>query len=117
VTTIKGAINVIIRGWNKLEFKIPGFKIGPVGYSGFTLGLPDIPELAKGGIVTSPMLALIGESGSEAVIPLEKMGSMGMGGGTTVTINVSGGDPQAVVDALRRYMQLNGSVPIRVSST
>jgi hypothetical protein len=115
VTTIKGAINVIIRGWNKLEFKIPGFKIGPVGYSGFTLGLPDIPELAKGGIVTSPMLALIGESGSEAVIPLEKMGSMGMGGGTTVTINVSGGDPQAVVDALRRYMYQNGTVPIRVS--
>jgi hypothetical protein len=40
---------------------------------------------------------------------------MGMGGSTNVTINVSGGDPQAVVDALRRYMYQNGTVPIRVS--
>jgi hypothetical protein len=44
------------------------------------------------------------------------MGSMGGGGDTYVTINVSGGDPQAVVDALRRYMRQNGSVPIRVSA-
>ena len=36
-------------------------------------------------------------------------------GGTSVNINVNGGDPQATVDALRRYMQLNGSVPIRVA--
>ena len=35
--------------------------------------------------------------------------------GNNVTINVNGGDPQQVVNALRRYMQLNGSVPIRVS--
>jgi hypothetical protein len=54
---------------------------------------------------------LIGESGPEAVIPLNKMGQMG-----NVTINVSGGDPQAVVDALRRYMRQNGSVPIRISN-
>jgi hypothetical protein len=32
-----------------------------------------------------------------------------------VVINVSGGDPQAVVDALKRYMNQNGSIPIRVS--
>jgi hypothetical protein len=32
-----------------------------------------------------------------------------------VTINVNGGDPNAVVDALREYMRQNGSVPITVS--
>jgi hypothetical protein len=32
-----------------------------------------------------------------------------------IVINVNGGDPQAVVDALRAYQQSNGSVPIRVS--
>ena len=32
-----------------------------------------------------------------------------------VTINVSGANPDAVVDALRRYMNQNGSVPIKVS--
>jgi hypothetical protein len=36
-------------------------------------------------------------------------------GGTQVNINVNGGDPQSVVDALRRYMQVNGSVPIRTA--
>jgi len=36
-------------------------------------------------------------------------------GGNNVTINVNGGDPQAVVDALRRYMYQNGTIPIRVS--
>jgi hypothetical protein len=33
-----------------------------------------------------------------------------------VTINVNGGDPNAVVSALRAYMRTNGSVPIRVSN-
>jgi hypothetical protein len=112
---IKSVINTIIRGWNKIEFKVPGFKLGPVGYSGFTLGLPDIPELATGGLVTGPTVALIGEAGPEAVIPLEKMANFNNGGGSNVTINVNGGDPQAVVDALRRYMYQNGTVPIRVS--
>ena len=70
-----------------------------------------IPAMANGGIVTSPTLALIGEAGPEAVVPLNR--ANGMGG---VTINVNGGDPQAVVNALRRYMQQNGSVPIRVSA-
>jgi hypothetical protein len=74
--------------------------------------LKGIPAMAAGGIVTGPTLAMIGEAGPEAVIPLDRMGSMG---GNNVTINVNGGDPNAVVDALRRYMQLNGSVPIRVS--
>jgi SLT domain-containing protein len=71
--------------------------------------------LATGGIVTAPQIALIGEAGPEAVIPLDRMGEFGMGGGNNVTINVQGGDPNAVVDALRAYMFRNGSVPIRVS--
>jgi hypothetical protein len=35
---------------------------------------------------------------------------------SNVTINVNGGDPNAVVSALRSYMRTNGSVPIRVSN-
>ena len=73
-----------------------------------------IPFMAEGGIVNKPTLAMIGESGSEAVIPLSQLGSMG--GGTNVTINVNGGDPNAVVDALRKYMRQNGSIPIRTSN-
>jgi hypothetical protein len=44
----------------------------------------------------------------------------GFGGGnvssSSVTINVNGGDPNAVVAALRSYMRTNGSVPIKVSN-
>jgi hypothetical protein len=37
-------------------------------------------------------------------------------GASSVTINVNGGDPNAVVSALRTYMRQNGSVPIKVSN-
>jgi hypothetical protein len=64
---IKGAVNAIIDVWNR--FKIPAIKIkGHTVVPGF--GLPDIPRLAKGGIVNSPTMALIGEAGPEAVVPL-----------------------------------------------
>jgi hypothetical protein len=49
--------------------------------------LNKMPALADGGIVNSPTAALIGEAGPEAVIPLNRMGSMG---GSTVNIVVNG---------------------------
>lgn len=42
-TAFKTAVNAIIRFWNSIEFSIPGFKVGPVSFGGFTLGVPDIP--------------------------------------------------------------------------
>ncbi len=49
--------------------------------------IPDIPALAMGGIVTRPTLALIGEAGPEAVVPLTGAGARGFGGGTTIIVN------------------------------
>jgi hypothetical protein len=113
LTVFKTVFNGIARACNstvgKLGFSIPDWVPG-IGGKGFQM--PDIPMLANGGIVTGPTLALIGEAGPEAVIPLDRMGSMG--GGANVTINVQGADPNAVVDALRVYMFRNGSVPITV---
>jgi hypothetical protein len=112
----KTIFNGIASIWNntfgKLSFKIPDW-VPKIGGKGFDV--PNIPMMAQGGIVTSPTLALIGERGPEAVIPLSGANAGG-GMGNNVTINVNGGDPQQVVNALRRYMQLNGSVPIRVSA-
>ena len=71
----------------------------------------NIPKMADGGMVTGPTLALIGEAGPEAVVPLDRMGGMG-----NVTINVNGGDPEAVVNALRRYMNRYGNIPIRTTA-
>jgi hypothetical protein len=110
----KGIFNGIASLWNntigKLSFKVPSWVPG-LGGKGFDV--PNIPMLAEGGIVTSATLAMIGEKGPEAVIPLDRMGQMG---GNNVTIHVNGGDPQSVVNALRTYMRQNGSVPIRVSN-
>ena len=110
----KAIFNGIASLWNstfgKLSFKVPGWVPG-LGGKGFDV--PNIPMLAAGGIVTSPTLAMIGEAGPEAVVPLSRAGEFGMGG-SNVTINVQGADPNAVVDALRTYMFRNGSVPITV---
>jgi phage-related protein len=109
----KEAINFVIRGWNALEFRVPGFSIGPIGYDGFTLGVPDIPLLADGGIVNRPTLAVIGEAGPEAVVPLDRAKG-GIGGNTyNISVQAGVGDPgtigQAVVDAIAAYERRNGA--------
>ena len=114
LTIFKSIFNGIATVWNstigKFSFTVPSW-VPVIGGKGFAM--PDIPMLAEGGIVTSATLAMIGEKGPEAVIPLDRMGQMG---GNNVTINVNGGDPQSVVNALRTYMRQNGSVPIRTSN-
>jgi hypothetical protein len=113
----KAVFNGIATVWNntigKLSFKVPSWVPG-LGGKGFDV--PNIPMLANGGIVNSPTLALIGERGPEAVIPLTGPNAGGGMGGNTVNINVNGGDPNAVVQALRTYMRQNGSIPIRTSN-
>jgi hypothetical protein len=59
----------------------------PVDLSGYVDAFARMPRMADGGIVNSPTAALIGEAGPEAVIPLNRMGSMG---GSTVNIVVNG---------------------------
>lgn len=83
---IKGAINGVIDvinglfGFlNNIQIGIPEINVGPVHVGGgvidpFNIAL--IPHLAEGGIIDSPTLALLGESGPEAVVPLSK-GPMG----------------------------------------
>jgi hypothetical protein len=115
MTVFKTVFNGIASAWNntvgKISFDIPKWVPG-LGGKGFDM--PNIPMLANGGIVNSPTLALIGERGPEAVIPLTGPNAGGGMGGNTVTINVQGGDPQAVVDALVKYSRQNGSLPAQV---
>jgi hypothetical protein len=72
--------------------------------------------LAKGGIVTRATQALIGESGAEAVIPLDRLDSMGSKT-INITVNAGMGADESVisntiVDALRKYERRNGYIPI-----
>lgn len=104
--------NVIKKINDLLEFKISAFG---VSYTVNPPDIPPIPELATGGIVRSPTLALIGESGPEAVIPLSRGAQYGVGpagsGGPVVNITVTSADPQEVVKALQRYTRNFGKLP------
>ena len=89
----------------------PSLPALPAGLEFGAGGLPFIP-FANGGIVTSPTLGLVGEAGPEAIIPLDRAGSLGT---TVVNVQVTSADPQAVVEALRRYTRANGPLGSVVS--
>ena len=63
----------------------------------------NIPKLAEGGIVKSPTIAMIGEAGAEAVVPLNRMGSMG-GATVNVVINGSVTSEGDLVNAIRNAL-------------
>lgn len=57
-----------------------------------------LPHLASGGIVTGPTMALVGEAGPEAIIPLSAFngggnlaGAGSSGGGGNIIVNINGG--------------------------
>ena len=67
INLIIDAINSFIAGLNKIQ--VPDW-VPVVGGKG--LNIPKIPKLATGGIIDSPTVALVGEAGKEAVMPLER---------------------------------------------
>lgn len=102
----KAAINTIIRGWNALEFRVPGFSIGPVGYDGFTLGVPKIQELHSGGTFRSPNGP--GTSGMAWLQDGERVSRGGSGSGVTIIVQGSMiGTERELVSILKRA-KVNG---------
>ena len=77
INTIINGVNTMIRGLNKFSIDIPDWLTGLAGIVGikggkFGFNIPEIPTLGKGGLVTQPTMAIIGEAGTEAVMPLER---------------------------------------------
>ena len=67
--------------------------------------IPQIPHLATGGIVSVPTVALIGEGGPEAIVPLSSSGFGGAAagaGGPNINIYIQGGN----------YLDQNGATMI-----
>jgi hypothetical protein len=123
VNAAVGAVNMIISAYNSIPLlpdlpKAPTMPIPQLGGTPTTPapGRMNIPRLANGGIVSSPTLALIGEAGPEAVVPLDRMQN---GGG--ITINVTGGLAtsaeigESVVNALRAYSRSAGPLQLQVA--
>jgi phage-related minor tail protein len=97
--------------------KVPNLPVPQIGGTPTQVaGRMGLPRMAEGGIVSSPTLALIGEAGPEAVVPLDRMGT---GGG--VIVNVTGGLStsaeigQAVVNALRAYSRSAGPLALNIA--
>jgi hypothetical protein len=74
--------------------------------------------MAQGGIITQPTQILAGESGAEAIIPLDRLQS-----GSTINITVNAGMGsdgtrigQMIVNELQAYQRRVGSLPLKVSS-
>ena len=125
VNAFKTVVNAIIKGINKivkLPFeginkvldKIHGISIvgvKPFKWLTWRMPVPQIPELAQGGVVKKATTAVIGEDGAEAVVPLERnrewirevaeeMASQ-MGGG--LTINQTNNYKQAYTSRIEEY--------------
>jgi phage-related protein len=117
-----GAVNAIVSAYNSIPLlpdlpKVPNLPVPQIGGTPTQVaGRMNLPRLAEGGIVTAPTLALIGEAGPEAVVPLDRMQS---GGG--ITINVTGGLAtsaeigESVVNALRAYSRSAGPLQLQVA--
>ena len=93
IAGIKSGINGLIGLLNGLfasiNFSIDIPEVLGGGSIGMDLSSWNIPLLAKGGIVNSPTLAMIGEAGPEAVVPLSG-NNAGIGGTYNITVNAGG---------------------------
>ena len=92
VNAVLGTIENIVNGFiDMINDAISVINSLPLPFSLGYIGGVYLPRLARGGIVDSPTVAMIGEAGKEAVVPLENTGFL-----QTMGRVVSG----AVVDAL-----------------
>lgn len=93
--TIENVVNGFIGMINGVLDTVRGLPgLGWVG----SVGYVSLPRLARGGIVDSPTVAMIGEAGKEVVMPLENTGflqTMGRIVGGAVVNALGGGLPQS----------------------
>lgn len=95
------------------NLKIPHFRISggspPFGIGGLgTKPSISVDWYAKGGIFRSPQIIGVGESGNEAVLPLDKfwdkMDAIAEGTGQTNNFYITGNDPKAIAEEVKRIL-------------
>lgn len=130
---VNGAVNTVLKNAAKIiNMFIDGinFAIGIInGIPGVNIGKLkklEVPEMAKGGIVDSATLAVVGEQGKEAVMPLEnnlewldKLATMlndRMGGNQPIVLNVDGKRfAEISVDSINSLTRQRGSIPLVIT--
>ena len=115
--TINRAIG-LINGAIKLINLLPGVNVGYVKKL-------NMPRLAKGGIIDSATIAMVGEQGKEAVVPLENntewMDKLAdrlaarMASPTRVSLNVDGKElGWATINSINNITKQSGNLPLAV---
>lgn len=107
LATMAGALDISIFG---AAFSIPVWAAVAVVAAGIAaLSAYAFGAFAEGGIVTQPMMGLVGEAGPEAIIPLDKLGQMNGGGSSTIIIELDGRQiAKSVFDHMPSVMRVRG---------
>lgn len=119
-------INSLIRKINSISFRIRVPSWIPIiggsswGFNGFRIPtIGSIPYLAKGGLTYNPTLAMIGEAGKEAVLPLENKRTMSMIADSIMQNSTVGMDEEVLTNAVARgfamAMMNNQQSPVNVT--
>lgn len=119
INTVSSIVNTVIdliNGAISLINKIPGVHLGTIGHV-------TLPRLAKGGVVTAPTTAVIGENGAEAVMPLQNNtgwinqladkinAANGSGNGQPIQLTVQIGEDKVatkIIDLINEKTQMSG---------
>lgn len=124
LNAVIGIVNGAISSINRIGFDIPSWVPG-IGGKSFRINIPKMQYLAQGGIVNGTTPAIIGEAGTEAVIPLkrntqgiemianrllEKMGGHQQTGDIYLTITLENGDvlTRYIIKNYNQLMQSTG---------
>jgi hypothetical protein len=112
----RSAVNWLISKWNNLSFTLGGGSVMGINIPSITLSTPNIPYLAAGGIVTRPTLAVVGERGPEAVVPLSRGGgAAGVGGPSVIHVHVDGSRAaRLLAELLREALRTNPALRAEV---
>lgn len=99
INIVIGFLNLLIDAINSISFDVPDWVPG-IGGTHVGFSFDHVPYLAEGGIVTGPTLAMLGEDGREAVIPLDEAGRF-----QPITVIVEGAkDPEMVAEEVVRLI-------------
>mgnify|MGYP003631727281 CR=1 FL=1 len=111
---VEGVNSVIENTEFLLKFAVDPQSVAAIG-SQLNTGLNTVFNGGTPTLTTNPFGPVLGSISAEPNMGGGRVSTSSVGA-SSVTINVNGGDPNAVVSALRTYMRQNGSVPIKVSN-
>jgi hypothetical protein len=108
-------LDKIVKGTSLTQREVNKILNDPVAKASAARYQAMIPRMATGGIVNRPTLAMIGEKGPEAVIPLNKAGGIGGGAVYNITVNAGIGTNgqevgKQIVEAIKKFERSSGPV-------